>query len=46
MEAAVRECNEETGLKTGEYKIIEDAPTFQEVFLELTIYDTNTSIFS
>ena len=33
MEAAIRECNEETGLKTGEYKIIEDAPTFQEVFL-------------
>lgn len=33
MEAAIRECNEETGLKTDEYKIIEDAPTFQEVFL-------------
>ena len=32
-EAAVRECNEETGLRAEDYKIVEDAPKFQEVFL-------------
>ena len=32
-EAAVRECNEETGLRAEDYKIVEEAPKFQEVFL-------------
>jgi len=33
LQAAIRECNEETGLSKQDYDIIEKAPKFQEVFL-------------
>lgn len=33
LEAAKRECNEETGLTESDYRVCEDYPKFEEVFL-------------